>query len=414
MKSATTIAIIILIIPFFSFSADLKFFDETIKILAQKSYSKKSEFELRLYLIKTFKDKLNIPIHIIKSDSNSAVLEYNSKKIIINNSNFNATVLTFENDIQRILSMYKLGISLDEYLTFLVCSVIDSHIFLTREPYIENRLFSELKLEFNNDFLLIEDVNKRKVVSNEEVKKSDTIIKLNEIPIKYLTYSLFAERTKNDTIIKLESKQSKIIRMALKTSQNIPNNSPKDIPILKYEITNKYLVFTANDYFYIDDIVEKQLKKIARNKKEINNIIIDLRNCNGGLLQSIRRFSEFFIDGNILLYTMKMKEEVLPVTSAKNGKFYGIPLKILTNKNTLGGAELLCYILKNNSNVQIIGTRTIGRGYTYHTYPILTNNYIIQFKTGELILPNGNTLNNNGLIPDIEYEKDDILEFIKK
>ena len=81
-----------------------------------------------------------------------------------------------------------------------------------------------------------------------------------------------------------------------------------------------------------------------------------------------------------------------------------MPIVILVNEGTASSSEILsAAVRENNENVKIIGTKTYGKG-VIQTIFNLSDGSGIKLTTSEYYTPNHNTINKEGIAPDIEVE----------
>jgi len=413
MKKPIIISTIFLIISTSCFSIDLKFFDESIKILEEKSYYQKTSFELKLSLIETFRDKLGFEINFIGKTKNNAVIQYNGQQINIDNLNFNQSLFLFEKEIRGIINRYDLKIDIDIYVVDILISGLDPSGRLSENKLPRNGLNSAIKISSSSiNLFQIKKIFKNKLILSDSIDLTDTLVSIDNIPTKFLTTDLIEEITSNLYSTELGFKNSKSIRVTLKDTIIKQAEISNRTPILQLKLESNFLIIS--ELYFLNYDLTDLFKTVNKNKKNLKGIIIDLRNCNGGELTNIFKFTEPFVDANSLLYTMKTKKKDFKITSFKKGNLYGIPLKLIVNNKTVSGAELFCYVLKLKSNAQIIGSKTNGFGFVHYLKSFETKNYMLKYRGGELILADGQSLNNNGLVPDIEYDKEDIIERAKQ
>ena len=162
-----------------------------------------------------------------------------------------------------------------------------------------------------------------------------------------------------------------------------------------------YMEIATFDEGCYDEFVQKweELKK-----QNITSLIIDLRNNGGGIVQEATNIADMMVekDKTLLIIAGKDKEE--EIIKAKKEKLINIPIAILVNENTASSSEILAAAVKeNNENVTIIGKTTYGKG-VIQTIFSLTDGSGLKLTTNEYYTPNRNTINKEGIKPDIEVE----------
>jgi hypothetical protein len=80
------------------------------------------------------------------------------------------------------------------------------------------------------------------------------------------------------------------------------------------------------------------------------------------------------------------------------------PLVVLTDKRTAGAAEALAAALRSHAAL-VLGEATAGRGGLFAEHP-LASGQVLRYLTGEVFLPNGATLWEHPVVPDIDVTAD--------
>lgn len=175
---------------------------------------------------------------------------------------------------------------------------------------------------------------------------------------------------------------------------------------------------------YFNDKVQKQLADIVSNGKFDNaKLIIDLRGSEGGQFFSIRNSLDLFYNyGDSLWlsrsrkpYGGREKKHVSISLNNKRNVFESIYL--LTDENTVSGAEMFLIPFKHNSNGVIVGSQTVGQLMTWKYFPYNGNStsYTIKVTTNESLTPNGDRVAGIGIQPDISLSEGvDALAYVLK
>jgi len=162
--------------------------------------------------------------------------------------------------------------------------------------------------------------------------------------------------------------------------------------------------------------VAKKIQTIltrAAQKAPLRALIIDLRNNPGGLLEQAIDICNLFLEKGTLITTVKGRA----VTDAKEYRagsgiiLRNVPLYILLNRQTASAAEVMASALKDNKRAILIGERTFGKGTIQTTIP-MRDMTALTLTTHQYITPNGVTITNRGLSPDMEWSHiNDTLSF---
>ena len=146
----------------------------------------------------------------------------------------------------------------------------------------------------------------------------------------------------------------------------------------------------------------------ALNKLEENNIeslIIDVRDNLGGQLEVVTQIASLFLTKDKIVYQLNTNGIIQPIYSTGPGNFQK-PVTVLINRATASASEVLALALKESANATIIGTTSYGKGTIQESYKLSTG-ATIKFTVQEWLSPNGNSINNTGIKPDIEVSESD-------
>ena len=150
-----------------------------------------------------------------------------------------------------------------------------------------------------------------------------------------------------------------------------------------------------------DSQFKTELKKLE--KDNISSLIIDLRSNSGGHLTSVESMISLFLDKTNVIYQMQDKEKVTKYYSKGNiTKKY--PIVVLVDNGSASASEMMAAALKESYGATIVGKTTYGKG----TVQELQDNIDTQYKitTKKWLTPNGNWINEVGIVPDVEVDLD--------
>ncbi len=80
-----------------------------------------------------------------------------------------------------------------------------------------------------------------------------------------------------------------------------------------------------------------------------------------------------------------------------------LPIALLVNQQTSGASELLAALLRQTAGAVVIGSRTAGGARVFQEYTLSTGQKLRVAKA-DLELPNGQSLSEKGIVPDITIE----------
>lgn len=200
-------------------------------------------------------------------------------------------------------------------------------------------------------------------------------------------------------------------------------NSKKDTFMIKYIREGKeYEVTLKKKNVLIDSVVSKEYEnvgyiqiqtfsattskqvkdKINNFSKNIDSLVIDVRNNTGGYLSAAYEIADYFVVKGKPIYQLKDRENKITIYKAKNDvlrNFKGI--SVLINNYSASASEILALALKESANATTIGVKSYGKGTVQET-DTLSSGAMIKYTTAYWLSPNGNTINTIGISPNIE------------
>lgn len=151
---------------------------------------------------------------------------------------------------------------------------------------------------------------------------------------------------------------------------------------------------------------KEELEKLKA--KNINSLIIDLRDNGGGLVTEAISLSELFVPmGDIILKTYD-KDNNETVTKSKNPATEKMKIVVLVNENSASATEIFTAAVQDNEVGTIIGTKTFGKGIMQEIQPLAIGG-ALKITIEEFKTPKGNKIHEVGITPDIEIENDEII-----
>lgn len=134
--------------------------------------------------------------------------------------------------------------------------------------------------------------------------------------------------------------------------------------------------------------------------KDLNGLIVDMRNNGGGLLTSAVDLVSNFVPRGTTVVTMKGRDPMSTRTykTTRNPMAPKVPLVVLTNGNTASSAEIFTGSLQDLDRAVVVGERSYGKGLV-QTPGRMPYNSMVKITTGRYYLPSGR------LIQAIDYRR---------
>lgn len=152
-----------------------------------------------------------------------------------------------------------------------------------------------------------------------------------------------------------------------------------------------------------DDHMSDDLKTALRQiqGKNIQGLILDLRNNPGGVLdQAIDVASQFLTGGNVLL-VKNSQGKITPVPVEPGGLATNMPMAVLINHGSASAAEIVAGALRDAHRGELIGETTFGTGTVLNEFP-LSGGSAMLLAVDEWLTPDGKSFWHKGISPEIE------------
>lgn len=153
----------------------------------------------------------------------------------------------------------------------------------------------------------------------------------------------------------------------------------------------KISLFASNSY--------KQFKNKLDEleKSNIDDLIIDVRDNNGGYLSSVTDICNLFLDKGKVIYQLEdSKGKVKKKDTTKEKRKYDIV--VLINGGSASASEILASAIKESYGGDIVGTNSYGKGTVQQTKKLLDGS-MIKYTTQKWLTPDGNSINEVGVTP---------------
>ena len=148
-----------------------------------------------------------------------------------------------------------------------------------------------------------------------------------------------------------------------------------------------------------------ELKSVMHKLQEngLRAVILDLRNNPGGLLDVAYEVSDMFLEEGKVIVSLKGR--VLSqnrVYEARGGdEFTDFPMVVIVNEGSASASEIVAGAIQDNKRGLILGTKTFGKGSVQTVIP-LRDGSAVRLTTASYYTPEGQDINENGIMPDVE------------
>ena len=228
------------------------------------------------------------------------------------------------------------------------------------------------------------------------IEVGDSIIEINGVVLdnKIDVGSLIKKDSSNKIVVK---RNNKMMTFNVKVDTVVMTSVVSDI----FEKENKKVgyikvsSFASNTYDQFND------KLVDLEDKEIDYLIVDLRNNTGGYLNVTTKMVNLFLSKGSVIYSLENKDGVKEYEDdTKENRDYKIV--VLINGNTASAAEIFAGALKDSYGATLVGEKSYGKGkvQTLVSY----GDSIVKYTSSKWLRPNGECVDEVGITPDIEVK----------
>ena len=150
--------------------------------------------------------------------------------------------------------------------------------------------------------------------------------------------------------------------------------------------------------------LDQVTKAINSFDDKVKSLVIDVRDNTGGYLNAAYSTADLFIEKGKNIYQLKDRNGKISSFKAESGvlrKFNKIA--VLINEGSASASEVLALALKESAGAKIVGTKSFGKGTVQDT-DTLSSGAMIKYTTSYWLSPNGNSINEVGITPDVEVK----------
>lgn len=190
--------------------------------------------------------------------------------------------------------------------------------------------------------------------------------------------------TNEEAMHRLKGPKNSKVRLGIK---RYGSNNIKYITVTRGDISVKsvssfYMLNDSIGYLRIKSFGERTYAEMLAALQNLyimgaKNIVIDLRDNGGGLLETaVQMANEFLPKNRLIVYTQGRKSPRQEYRSNGKGAYQKTPMVVLINEGTASAAEIFAGAMQDNDRATIVGRRSFGKGLVQQQ---------IQFPDGSMI-----------------------------
>lgn len=149
------------------------------------------------------------------------------------------------------------------------------------------------------------------------------------------------------------------------------------------------------------DEIERGLSDLR--SRGATEVILDLRNNGGGLMDSAIKVAAMFLDGGPVMLETRRDQPDKTFYAPSGGKASGVPLAVLVNHATASAAEIVAGALQDRGRSPLIGQHTFGKGSVQLVFE-MSDGSSLHVTAAKWFTPDRNEIDGRGLTPDIEVQ----------
>jgi carboxyl-terminal processing protease len=142
--------------------------------------------------------------------------------------------------------------------------------------------------------------------------------------------------------------------------------------------------------------------------KNVNKVVLDLRNDPGGYLQAAVDIAGDFLKKNSVVAIEEKgngaRDEFRTILDS--GAFVNSKVVVLVNGGSASASEILAGALRDDRRIQLVGDKTFGKG-TIQEPQDLEGGAGLHITIAKWLTPNGVWVHDKGLDPDVKVKDDD-------
>jgi len=206
------------------------------------------------------------------------------------------------------------------------------------------------------------------------------------------------------------------IRGAAGTKVKLTVQKSADSAIKELELTREKINVTTIEESFVNDAVVITVSEfgtqtmadfdaavIRAKEKNINKVVLDLRNNPGGLLDSAIEMEEYFLQkGSIAVVEESRNGKIEHKTKSERG-WQNVKLVVLVNDGSASASEIFAGAMKDLKRAKVIGTKTFGKG-TVQELSDLGGGSSVKITVAKWLTPSGTNIDKDGIEPDTKVE----------
>lgn len=229
------------------------------------------------------------------------------------------------------------------------------------------------------------------------------LLKVGDVDVKSLTAAQIESLLRGDT----GTNVSLTVRNRMNAEEQTLNLQRRqyDMPtvftsVMPQEPTVGYVQITSFNQRTAEELVEK-VEKLTQQETPVQSLIIDVRNNKGGALTDTLDVIDAVCPVGPIA-SQQNKDGTTKLLDTSDNNEIALPMTVVVNAGTEGGAELFAATLRDFGKAKIVGVGTAGKGAVQCDPVALSDGSAVSFTIGILVTKNGTGFDGTGVKPDVE------------
>ncbi len=261
----------------------------------------------------------------------------------------------------------------------------------------------EILTQESEPYITITKVIDGGAASEENIYPGDQIIKINDEKVTADNAETAPEMIKSEPKVKLELyRPSTDKTIEINTAGKSYTSPSVHASVVKQGDERNGLIKIDSFASTTGAEFESALKQVE--SKDIDKLVIDLRDNPGGELDQLEQVANLIIPNTKPYLTTKRHGKVVKEYTSTLEKKKDYPIVVLQNENTASAAEILSAALKEVNGSEVIGTTSYGKGSVQRVFNLNSIDAAMKITIEHWFTPNGEQIDNKGIKPTIELE----------
>lgn len=154
---------------------------------------------------------------------------------------------------------------------------------------------------------------------------------------------------------------------------------------------------------------DNHVKEIAAKIEELQKqgakrLVLDLRHCATGGPEAGEKLANLFLDKGLITYAEGQKFPRQDVAADPKEDISRLPLAVIVNRGTAGGAEVAAAALLDDKRAEVVGERTYGDAAIRKTITMDDGSAVI-LSVAKFYSPGGKAIQDTGITPSVAVQE---------